>query len=77
MAFSFAVQTDGFSLIASFGTGLNSILTINITVFHSWVVRAKGTKSTLTGTVVTSRTFRAKVTLAGLASSFVTLVSGK
>ena len=59
VAFSFAVQTDGFSLVTSFGTGLNSIFAINITVFHCWVVRAKGTKSALSGAIVTSRTFRA------------------
>ena len=55
---TFAVQTNGFSLIASFGTGSNTILAIDITFFNGWVIGAKVAKTTLTGTIKTSRTIR-------------------
>ena len=46
-----AVHTDDFSLAASFSTGGNSVLTIDITVLDGWVIGAKGAKSTLTSTI--------------------------
>ena len=50
-----AVHTDGFSLVTSFGTCGNSLLTDSITFFHSWVEGAKVAKSTFTGTIKCSR----------------------
>ena len=50
------VHTDDFSLAASFSTGGNSVLTIDITVLDGWVIGAKVAKTTLTGTIITSRT---------------------
>ena len=76
-AFLAAVHTDGLSFVASFGTGGNSILTINIAVFDSWVVGAKGAKSTLAGAIIFGWAFRAKIIFASCTSTFKALVSEK
>ena len=53
---TFAVHTDGFSLVTSFGTHSNSLLTDSITFFNSWVEGAKIAKSTFASTIKFSGT---------------------
>ena len=72
-----AVHTDDFSLAASFSTGGNSVLTIDITVLDGWIIGAKGAESTLTSTIEFGRTFITKEIFASCAFTFRAHVSEK
>ena len=66
-----AVHTNGFSLVTSFGTHSNSLLTDSITFFHGWVEGAKIAKSTFTGTIEACRSIWER-SVASLTHAFAT-----